>query len=460
MLDAKFFNAEYEKVVLGVMLIDNSLIDIIAGRLNKDCFSVAKYKYIYEKIITVWHEKGCANILALSTYLNGKINAIDLAELTDSTPSSSGWEFYVKELINLYTARRMKYELGELTASLNGQNTDDVIAELNSKVAKFMEIGGNESKDTKSLVFKISEQMQEAFKNNAMYLGYDCGYENLNQIVDGFQTKQMYVVGARPSIGKTAFALGLLSGFAKNKIPCSVFSLEMSAESLFYRLISSESKIPSWQIRKGICLHSKESIAKIQSTFQRVFEWPVNIFDTDIDNDSILYSKIRYEAKINGSKVIMIDHLGLIESSQTSGQRYVDVGRITKTLHKMAKELDVCIILLCQVARAAEGKKPTLAELRESGNIEQDADVIMFLHRERDANEKNIPTEVIVEKNRDGRIGTAKFLFQPDMSKFVEDRGQRNNELGEAPDMRVNYGHKVVDNPRQTISEETEQEIF
>ena len=421
------YNESYERAVLGIMLIDNTLIDIISGRLVKECFYSAKNKYLYEKICEQWREKKLANILSLSTsYTN--IGASFLAELTNEVPSTSNWEFYVTELLNFYTARRMKTELGQLVANINGENAVDTINQLNSKVSNYMSIGGNQASNTQQLIERVGEQMQDAFNRHVDLLGYSCGFQNLDDILDGFQTKQLYVLGARPSIGKTAYALSLLAGFAKLNIQCSVFSLEMNDEQLFYRMAAAESRIPASHLRKGLFMHSKDAMMRVQNAFRRMYQYPINIFDTDIDNDNILYSKIRYEAKINGSKVIFIDHLGLIESSNSSGQRYVDVGRITKTLHKMAKELDVCIILLCQVGREAEGKEPNMSLLRESGNIEQDADVIMFLHRERDTTDKMIPTKVIVAKNRDGKIGTANFLFQPDFAKFIVDNGSRNDQ--------------------------------
>ena len=245
----------------------------------------------------------------------------------------------------------------------------------------------------------------------------------------------MYVIGARPSIGKTAFALSILTGLARKGTKCSMFSLEMSASSLYYRMVSAMSGIPMWQIRKGII----GNVSKYLHAGSVLSELPISVFDSDIDNDKKLYARIRYEARIKGSKVIMIDHLGLIEVSDSSGQRYVDVGRITKTLHKMAKELKICIVVLAQCGREAEGKKPNLALLRESGNIEQDGDVIMLLHRKReitDTEEKDplaeLPTDVIIAKNRDGRTGTATFAFQPTTMRFREDVGRSVlDDLGE-----------------------------
>lgn len=461
MLTNKYYNEEYEKIILGILMLDNSLIDIVSGRLHKDCFYNAKNKFIYECILKQWNEKHCVNMLTLGTD-NQSLKPAELAELTNLNCSTANWEFFVTEIVNLFTARRMARELKELSETVSGANTSEIIGELNSKIANYMQIGGSTSSNPRDLVFKISDMMQEAMNSPNPYLGYDCGFENLNDILDGFQTKQMVVVGARPSIGKTAFALSLLTNFCKKNIPTSFFSLEMANNQLMFRVLSSETRIPAGMLRKGLCLHSKEAVGKIQNCFRRMFEWPLNLYDTDIDNDSILFSKIRYEAKINGSKIIFIDHLGLIESSNSTGQRYVDVGKITKTLHKMAKELDVCIILLCQCGRAAEGKKPDMSLLRESGNIEQDADVIMFLHRDRDVVEKSIPTEVIVAKNRDGKLGTANMMFIPNFAKFVEDKGNNvdNEERGFAPAVPVKTQKPQMETINNTSKDFDDNSLF
>lgn len=415
-----FFNKEFEKAILAVMMLDNTLIDIIRGRISKDVFYDSKNKFIYEKICEQWEKQKCVNILTLATSDCG-LDASQLAALTNEIPSTANWEFYVSSVLELYVSREMKTKVLETLSTLTGNNTTDVISTLNSQITNFMMIGGSEGVDVKNLCLTIPEKIQKAWKEKKNLLGYSCGYSQLDDITDGFQTKNLYVVGARPSIGKTAFGMNLIANFCRQDIKCSVFSLEMSAEALFYRMLSGESKLPSWQIKKGFCLDYKAGINKLQIGLEKLFSYPLNILDSDISLDNLLYSKIRYEAKIRGSKVILIDHLALINPSNPTGQRYYDVGRITSTLHAMCKELDICIILLCQCGREAEGKRPNLALLRESGNIEQDADVIMFLYRERDMNQAEIPTDVLVEKHRDGKLGTVKMNFFTDQTRFEED---------------------------------------
>lgn len=419
-----YFNNEYEKCILGILLLDNSLIDIISGRLSKESFYDPKCKFIYDKICEQWENDRCVNLLTLSQGVE-KIDPVWLSELTN-VGSTSNWEFYVSKVKELHLARSFKNELGTTLSDLDPDKVNESIANLQSKLTSFMQFGGD-SADMKNLCISVPEEMQEAYKANKKYLGFETGFESLDQKLDGFQTSQLYVIGARPSIGKTAFALTIMRKLCQFNTSVAMFSLEMSAKACFYRMLASESGLPLWQLRKGTCFAYQSGFTKTSNGLSKLFNYDMNIIDTS-STDKALYSRIRYEATIKGKKVFVVDHLGLVQIAKPSAQHYLDVGRITAKLHSMAKELDVCIILLCQMNREAEGKKPNLSLIRESGNIEQDADVIMLLHRERDLEENNIPTDVIIEKNRDGQTGTVHFIFNKETQNFREDKGNGYEE--------------------------------
>ena len=357
---------------------------------------------------------------------------------------------YAEELIKLYMLRQFREELRYAMDNTNLSNVSQMIAEVEAKISSFS-FDSADSYSMQNLAISAVEYMQKAMNNKAVYTGFECGFGGLDSVLDGFQKDNMYVIGARPSIGKTAFALAILMGIASKGVKTSVFSLEMSAISLYFRMLSARSNIPMWQIKKGLIQRTSNTMARFQTANEQLFSQPISIRDTGIDNDKVLYSKIRFEAKVNHAEVIIIDHLGLIEVSDSSGQRYVDVGRITKTLHKMARELHVCIIVLAQCGREAEGKKPNLSLLRESGNIEQDADVIMLLHRQRELDDvkerenpdAEFPTDVIVAKNRDGKTGTVTFSFKPICMKFREDNNRSAmNDEGKVEYKKVEEEHK------------------
>ena len=434
MATQKINNEETEQLLLNCLFIDNSIIDSLAGRFTKECFCSYKHRYIYEKMCEQWNSTQHFDPVSLS-HDDNKIDVKYLAQLTNQT---------------LYMLRQFREELRYAMDNTNLSNVSQMIAEVEAKISSFS-FDSADSYSMQNLAISAVEYMQKAMNNKAVYTGFECGFGGLYSVLDGFQKDNMYVIGARPSIGKTAFALAILMGIASKGVKTSVFSLEMSAISLYFRMLSARSNIPMWQIKKGLIQRTSNTMARFQTANEQLFSQPISIRDTGIDNDKVLYSKIRFEAKVNHAEVIIIDHLGLIEVSDSSGQRYVDVGRITKTLHKMARELHVCIIVLAQCGREAEGKKPNLSLLRESGNIEQDADVIMLLHRQRELDDvkerenpdAEFPTDVIVAKNRDGKTGTVTFSFKPICMKFREDNNRSAmNDEGKVEYKKVEEEHK------------------
>ena len=420
-----FSNNDWEKCLLSIIFLDNNMLDIIRGRIDKEIFFNPVNRYLYQKICSQWDAN---RIVDPTRLIDDKIKADYIATVSGAELSTSNWESYANNLNKLYRARQLKAKLTEASQKVTSENATDLATELQLLLAE-LSVSKKDGYSMKDLAIQNAEQVDAAYKNKVIFTGKECGFETLDGVIDGWNKDTLYVIGARPSIGKTAFALSILTGLAKKNVNVSMFSLEMSADSLYNRMVAAQSNIPMWQIKKGVVGSDKNLIAKYMNASNILSKLPIRVFDSDIDNDKVLYSKIRYEAKIKGAEVIIIDHLGLIEVSDSSGQRYVDVGRITKTLHKMARELHVCIVILAQCGREAEGKKPNIALLRESGNIEQDADVIMLLHRQRELDDvkenqnanADYPTDVIVAKNRDGGTGTVTFGFKPLTMKFYED---------------------------------------
>lgn len=434
----KINNEETEQLLLNCLLLDNNIMDSLEGNFNKEFFFNSRNKHIYEKMREQWNSTQHFDVVTL-THENPEIDAKYVMTLTTLTPSAVGWRSYATELKQLYRTRFFKNKLKSVYENTNQNNIDQSITDFEADLSN-ISFESDDGHTMKNLAISAIEYMQQAMNREEVYTGFESGFEGLDSVLDGFQKDNMYVIGARPSIGKTAFALAILMGIASKGVKTAVFSLEMSAISLYFRMLSAKSNIPMWQIKKGVIQRTSSTMGRLQRANEELFKQPVSIRDSGIDNDKVLYSKIRYEVRVNHAEVIVIDHLGLIEVSDSSGQRYVDVGRITKTLHKMARELHVCIIVLAQCGREAEGKKPNLSLLRESGNIEQDADVIMLLHREReldDVKEKDkpdaeYPTDVIVAKNRDGQTGTVTFGFKPICMKFFEDPNRSAMKEGEA----------------------------
>lgn len=423
-----FNNEEYEKAILGMMIINGEIIDLFPTNFSVDCFYTPRNKFVFKQLCEMW--KKDKNI-DYSVLTKDSEEAKYIAELTNLNSSVSSWKFYVTKLIKLHNSWQLRQKLLSSAEKITPDNFEDISSDVESEITS-CSVSSVENYEMKNLAISVVEDIQKAAMSKKELTGFASGFEQLDNILDGFQKETMYVIGARPSIGKTAFALAITQGIAERGNRVAMFSLEMSAKSLFFRMLSAKTDIPMWQIRKGLVNESKNLILRCNHGIEQLWALPINTYDTGVDNDKTLYQKIRFEVKVNHTEVIVIDHLGLIEVSDSSGQRYVDVGRITKTLHKMAKELKVCIIVLAQCGREAEGKKPNLALLRESGNIEQDGDVIMLLHRQRELDDekekenplKEFPTDVIVAKNRDGGTGTATFSFKPICMRFREDNNR------------------------------------
>lgn len=427
------YNIEYEKIILGMLLLDNSIITLVQGKLPKESFYDEKTRFLYSKILEQWSKEKYVNILSLSSTLKN-FDTNYIAELTDLTATSANWEFYVNQIQKFYITRCYKLELAKELKNAEPLNISNEINNFASKLSGFLQ-ESQTGVELKNLCIDIPNEIEKAFRENKQYLGFETGFTELDDILDGFQTSQMYVIGARPSIGKTAFALNIARRVCERKVACTYFSLEMSCKQVFYRLLASVSRLPMWQLKKGTCMNYKQGVLKIMNGCRTLYDMNMNIVDSGVNTDEELLSKIRYEALVKNRKVFIVDHLGLVQIAKPSANHYLDVGRITSALHKLAKELDVCIILLCQMNREAEGKKPNLSLIRESGNIEQDSDVIMFLYRERNIEEDNVPTQIIVEKNRDGKTGVANFIFDKQTQNFIENKN--NNEVSDVPKVPV-----------------------
>ena len=418
-----FYNEDYEQALVSCLLIDNSLIDLIQGRLTEDAFYCSKYKLLFKTILADYAENGVSNILSLKDRLP-KFDPVQLAELTSILPSSANWDFYADKIKQYYIARQLRGKLKEKLATLTPDNTIDALQDLDSSLTSYMNYENGKS-TAQELIPKLVDMMQANMKNKDQYLGYDTGFKNLSDILDGIQTGKLYTIGARPSVGKSALAVQLASNLCEKGVGVGIFSLEMSAISIATRLAAFKSGIQISYIQHGWVTQSQASLMKLNNAMEKIYEYNLSIFDSDISDEKELASRIRVEAK-KGVKVFILDHLGLLPCSNTSIKRHEQVGIITKKLHHLAQELDIAVIVLCQVNRTAEGKPPTLADLKDSGTIEENSDIVMFIHRARaTGNEIEIPTDIIVVKNRDGKCGAAKMNFVPSMTKFIEIKEER-----------------------------------
>ena len=274
----------------------------------------------------------------------------------------------------------------------------------------------------KEVVDKTTSIIQKQYHDHNSFSGIPCGFNRLDSMTSGFQKSELSIIGARPSMGKTAMALTMMENIAINqKIPCGFFSLEMSFEQIGQRLLSQVAHIPGHKIRSGMM--KLEDLQKIYDAAGRIFESPLYIVDTPNMQLLDLRAMARRMVQSKGVQIIFIDYIGLISTQNSSAPVYEQISEISKSLKSLARELNIPVVCLCQVARDAEGSEPTLAQLRGSGSIEQDADVVMFIHRDRkktDEEDQNpvMDAKLIVAKQRNGPIGDVNLLFLSSYTKF------------------------------------------
>lgn len=421
-------NLDAERSVLGALFLDWDKMDIVASSLMVKDFYSKQNQIIYEHMLALYEAKTNCDILTLINALqqDGKFKEAGGYEyipmLSGSVPTAENIEYYVKIVKDKGIRRDMIRLASEIDiyAFDYSQNVDTALEKTAQSV---FELSQNSNK---TKVYNIEPITQDAMdvithnmQNTSCVTGVATGIPRLDFFTNGFQPSEFIVVRARPSIGKTAFALSLIQAIAiENKVPCAFFSLEMSHEAIAQRLLSQLSKVSCNKIRSIV---SKDEYARLQEVLPKYNDAPLYIVDTPNMRLLELRSMARKLVMEDGVKIIFIDYIGLITTEDDKRPVYEVVSEISRNLKALARELAIPIVALCQVARDAEGKEPTLAQLRGSGSIEQDADVVMFLHRDRGSDEdatEGQDAKCIVAKQRNGATGIVDLLFFPLWTKF------------------------------------------
>lgn len=421
-------NLDAEQATLGALLLDWDSISVVIQYLRPDGFYSLQNQKIFSAMLDLYNEGRQGDLISLKEKLKekGDLEAAGgiayISELTDRVPTSANVDYYA-QIVKDQSIRR---ELIKSAAKIVSKAHDDtiesrgVLEEAQKEIFNLTDnTASHEFKTTQELVTQVINRIQTVYKNKTSLTGIESGFTDLDQMTAGFQPSEMIILGARPSIGKTAMALSMIQHIAiQKKIPSAFFSLEMSDVQVMQRLFVQESRISSEKLRTGFLSHN--DFQALQDAAGKIYDSPLYIVDTPNMKLLDLRSVARRLKSQNDIKIIFIDYITLIGSENTQIPRHEQVAEISRSLKSLARELDIPIVVLSQVARSTEGKAPTLAELRESGSIEQDADVVMFLHRERSPENKGdtIPTELIVAKQRNGPVGSVNITFIPHFTKF------------------------------------------
>ncbi len=428
-------NNDAEMATLGALLLDSEALSVVLKHLRSEDFYKLAHQKIFTAIIGLFNEGKGVDLLTLTDELRSE-GALESAggtayvsSLTSVVPTSANVEYYAK-IVQENSIRRLLLKIaGEMVSSAHDDSLDGraVIEEAEKKIFAVTDSQQQgQYRVARDIVPDAISAIEQLYHRKESYTGVPTGFSELDNMTSGFQNSEFIILGARPSIGKTALALTMAANMAiKNKIPVGFFTLEMSEMALMNRLIASESRISSTNLRSGML--KPNDFHNLTEAAGRIYEAPLYIDDTPNMKLLDLRAQARRMLSKEGVKIIFVDYIGLIEpESKSNVPRHEQVAEISRSLKSLAREMDVPIVCLSQVGRQSEGKPPSLADLRESGSLEQDADVVMFLHREKDTGQSdgqssgpvNIPTDLIIAKQRNGPIGTVPIVFIPKYTRF------------------------------------------
>ena len=434
---------ELEEAVLGAMLIDKKGVDEVIDILQPDAFYKTAHQKIFEAIFQLFQDSQPVDLLTVSSELRkkGKLETVGgefyLVQLSQRVASSAHIEFHARIILQKFIQRSLIKISNEIIESSYKESTDvfDLLDEAESKLYEVNQ--GNikrSSESAQNLVIEAKKRIEEISKRDGLS-GVSTGFEKLDKLTSGWQPSDLIIIAARPGMGKTALTLSMARNIAVTKqIPVAFFSLEMSSVQLITRLISAETGLSSEKLRTGkLADHEWQQLNVKVTDLEKA---PLFIDDTPSLSIFDLRAKSRRLSSQHGIKLIVVDYLQLMTAgtSTKSGNREQEISTISRNLKALAKELDIPVIALSQLSRAVETrggtKRPMLSDLRESGAIEQDADIVSFIYRpeyynidEWDDDERSPSegqAELIVAKHRNGGLDNIRLKFIGHLGKFED----------------------------------------
>jgi len=418
-----------EVATLGALLLDPEALSTVLRYLREEDFYRAAHRKIYGAILALFDRNDAIDLITLSEELSrrGDLEAVggraSVSQLTSSVPTSANVEYYAKIVQALSVRRELARIASEIVASSfeSSVATDYIVEEAERQIFEINDRQHAGSyRQAKEIIAETVTIIEKLYHSSGSYTGVPSGFADLDNLTSGFQESEFIIIGARPSVGKTALALTMAANIAvqEPRQPVGLFTLEMSAMALMQRLLSSEARLDSSRIRSGLLRHA--DFHKITEAAGRIYDAPLFIEDSPNLRLLDLRAQARRMRANHNVAIIFIDYLTLITSEHQELPRHEQIAEISRSLKALARELSVPVVALSQVRRETEGKVPALADLRESGSIEQDADVVMFLHRERpaDGGPGDNETDLIVAKQRNGPVGKVSLTFIPEYTKF------------------------------------------
>jgi len=429
-------NIEAEQSILSAILLQNDTLPEVLENLSEKDFYRESHRKIFSSIVDLFERSEPADLITLTNILKeqGALESIGgasyLAELVDTVPVATNVAYYAKIIREKATLRR----LIERTASITTrcfEDRGDVEDILDFAEQSIFEISEDKVRPSfhalADILTDTYKTVEEAYENKVLVTGVPTGYHDLDVLTSGFQPGDLVIVAGRPSMGKTALGLNIAENASKQiDLPSAIFSLEMSKEQLSLRMLSSEARVDSSKMRGGFL--NESDLARINRAAGALYDLPLYIDDSPAISALEIRAKARRMKMEKGLGLVMIDYLQLMRGRASAERRELEISEISRSLKALAKELHIPVVALSQLNRKVEertNKRPVLSDLRESGAIEQDADVIIFIYRDEVYNkEEDNPNkgiaEINVAKQRNGPIGTARLTFLDFCTRFED----------------------------------------
>jgi replicative DNA helicase len=441
-------NLEAEQAVLGSILLESEALVTVMERLRTEDFYSVAHQRIFDAIVSLAEYNQPLDLITLTARLRD-LNQLEevggatyLAKLTGAVPTAANVEYYAQIVEEKSLLRRLIRTATQIVA--NGYaESEDVRLLLHDAEQRIMELTGYRGShgfvSIRDVLMEVFERVEFLYNRKGGVTGIPSGFPDLDKMTSGFQRSDFIVVAARPSVGKTAFALNIAQNVAvRAGETVAIFSLEMSASQLVQRMICAEANVDAGRMRTGFL--EGDDWEKLSMAIGALSEAQIYIDDTPGVTVADIRAKCRRLKKERGLGMVIIDYLQLIQGRGKSGEnRQQEVSEISRTLKQIARELEVPVIALSQLSRSVEqrqDKRPMLSDLRESGSIEQDADIVAFLYRDdyydKESEKKNL-VEIIIAKQRNGPVGTVELVFLKNFNKFVSlDRHHAGMPAGSA----------------------------
>jgi replicative DNA helicase len=424
-----------EKALLGSIMLKPECMYDISDVVTSESFYVNKHRLIYKAMKQLFGKSEPIDVLSVSARLKANKDleriggASYLTELVNIVPATANAHHYA-DLVQKSATLRSLIDAAEYIAELGFDESNDIEEVLDSAEKRMYEItnapGLHKFVSMQESLGEAWERIDHLHKTKDEMRGVPTGYKDLDNLLAGFQKSDLIILAARPSMGKTSLALDIARQTAiEHNVPVGIFSLEMSSQQLVDRMLAAQARVDAWKLRTGN-LSTDTEFKKIREAIDKLSTAPIFIDDKPANNILGMRSVARRLKREHGLGLVVIDYLQMMAPTgkHSSDSLVQQVTEISRSLKSLARELDVPVLALSQLSRAVEQRrgKPRLSDLRDSGSIEQDADVVMFIHREDKMNEEAEKTniaEILVEKHRNGPVGKVDLYFDDKKTSFL-----------------------------------------